>query len=90
MTGFEHLIVSRDQFRLCSTLETVTDYRFNTRKAKHSFCGICGVKAFYTPRSHPDGLSVNIRCLDDLEAQAKFHLTPFDGRHWEAHIDEIR
>ena len=25
---------------------------------------VCGVKSFYVPRSHPDGYSVNVRCID--------------------------
>jgi hypothetical protein len=32
--------------------------------AKHRFCRVCGVKAFYVPRSNPDGIDVNVRCLD--------------------------
>jgi biotin carboxyl carrier protein len=31
------------------------------------FCSVCGVKSFYVPRSHPDGYSVNFRCLDAEE-----------------------
>ncbi len=89
-TGFEHLIVSLSHFRLRAGEEALTTYRFNTGTAKHTFCSVCGVKPFYTPRSHPDGVSVNIRCLDDLEAQARFTLTEFDGRRWEDHVEEIR
>jgi hypothetical protein len=39
--------------------------------------------AFYVPRSQPDAISVNARCLDDVD---KPTLTParlFDGWHWE-------
>jgi len=90
MTGFEHLIVSQPSFRMLSGEQTLTTYRFNTGVANHTFCSLCGVKPFYTPRSHPDGVSVNLRCLDDVEAQARFRLAEFDGRHWEDHIEEIR
>ena len=63
-TGFLHLIVPASRFRLLSGGDALTTYTFNTRTAKHLFCRICGVKAFYVPRSNPDGYSVNVRCLD--------------------------
>jgi hypothetical protein len=39
--------------------------------------------AFYIPRANPHRISVNARCLDDIDGPS---LTPrrfFDGRHWE-------
>lgn len=64
MTGFLHLIVPAARFRLLQGADALTEYRFNTGTARHLFCRYCGVKAFYVPRSHPDGYSVNARCLD--------------------------
>jgi hypothetical protein len=64
MTGFVHLIVPASRFRLVSGDDALVDYRFNTGAARHLFCRHCGVKSFYVPRSHPDGYSVNVRCLD--------------------------
>src|SRR5271166_2790806 len=64
MSGFLHLIVPADRFTLTSGAEVLRTYSFNTHTAKHLFCGICGVKSFYVPRSHPDGFSVNVRCID--------------------------
>ena len=90
MTGFWHLIVDGDAFRLVAGAEVLTSYRFNSGVADHTFCAVCGVKPFYHPRSHPNGISVNIRCLDDAEARGRFVLRPFDGHNWEANIDEIR
>jgi hypothetical protein len=80
--GFLHLIVPRAQFRLLSGMEALTEYRFNTGKARHLFCSVCGIKSFYVPRSHPDGYSVNARCLDEGTVE---HMTvvPLDGRNWE-------
>jgi hypothetical protein len=56
--------------------------------AQHHFCRVCGIKSFYVPRSNPDGISVNVRCLrpDTVES---IHITAFDGRHWEAHAAEL-
>jgi hypothetical protein len=64
MTGFLHLIVPRSRFRLLRGEEVLTDYRFGTGVALHRFCSRCGVKGFYVPRSNPDGIDVNVRCLD--------------------------
>lgn len=64
MTGFLHLIVPAIQFRLLSGDEDLSEYRFNTGVARHRFCRVCGIKPFYVPRSNPDGIDVNVRCLD--------------------------
>ena len=61
---------------------TLAEYTFNTRVAKHLFCSECGVKAFYRPRSNPDGWSVNARCLDP-SSLTRLDIKPFDGRNWE-------
>jgi hypothetical protein len=64
MTGFLHLVVPRSRFRLLRGADALIEYRFNTRIARHLFCGTCGVKSYYVPRSNPDGYSVNVRCLE--------------------------
>lgn len=87
--GFLHLIVPRDRFRQTQGEALLTHYRFNTGAADHMFCAVCGVKAFYVPRSNPDGMSVNARCFDDGEAP---HLTivAFDGVNWEANAAALQ
>jgi hypothetical protein len=84
MTGFIHIIVPDSRFRLLAGADRLTEYRFNTGAARHLFCSVCGVKAFYRPRSNPDGWSVNARCLDAQEALS-LTVTAFDGRDWEHH-----
>ena len=81
-SGYLHLIVPRSRFKLLSGAERLTTYRFNTGTAEHLFCAVCGVKSFYIPRSHPDGYSVNARCLDPGTVSA-LRVKPFDGQHWE-------
>lgn len=88
MTGFSHLIVKKDAFTLLSGEEHLTTYKFNTKTAKHLFCAKCGVKSFYVPRSHPDGYSVNVQCLDKKTIKGIVSKN-FDGAHWEDHIIEI-
>ena len=83
MTGFQHLIVPASRFRLVSGHDALSEYTFNTGAAKHRFCSVCGVKAFYIPRSHPDGVDVNVRCLDAATIE-RVDITPFDDREREA------
>lgn len=87
-TGYWHLIVPRDRFRLLCGADALTTYTFNTGTAKHLFCETCGIESFYVPRSHPDGYSVNARCLEPGTVTA-IHLRPFDGQHWEANIASL-
>jgi hypothetical protein len=80
--GFLHLIVPKDRFTLISGREALGTYTFNTHVAKHYFCAHCGVKSFYVPRSHPEGISVNARCIDSDTIES-MSVAPFDGREWE-------
>lgn len=83
MTGFLHLIVPAARFRLLSGAEVLTEYTFNTGVAKHRFCRHCGIKGFYIPRSHPEGIDVNVRCLDP-DSIAGLTVLPFDDNDREA------
>jgi hypothetical protein len=86
--GFVHMIVPASRFRLLSGQENLVSYRFNTGAANHLFCETCGVKSFYVPRSHPDGYSVNLRCLNKNTVQA-INVMPFDGANWEQNIEGL-
>jgi len=83
--GYLHLIVPRDRFRLLSGEAELTTYRFGTMTAAHHFCRYCGVASFYVPRSHPDRIDVNVRCLDEVDLSS-LRIRRFDGRNWEASI----
>ena len=88
MTGYLHLFVTQAEFRLLQGEDALSTYTFNTGAAKHRFCRHCGVKSFYTPRSHPDGVSVNVRCLDEASIES-VDVTPFDGRNWEQNVGKL-
>jgi len=82
-SGFLHLIVPHEEFRLLTDPSALTSYRFGTGAADHLFCSTCGIKSFYQPRSHPDAWSINYRGLDEGVRPA-VTIRPFDGRDWEA------
>jgi hypothetical protein len=85
--GFLHLIVPPERFQIVQGEGELTTYRFNTGVARHRFCRVCGVHPFYVPRSAPDQIDVNVRCLDGVDPTA---LRPgtFDGRNWERAMEE--
>ena len=83
-TGFLHLVAPKDRFRLLSGEDALTEYQFNTKKARHLICAHCGIKSFYVPRSHPDGYSVNARCLDEGTVTG-MTFRKIDGKNWEQH-----
>lgn len=86
-SGYLHLIVPRSQFRLLRGEDALASYTFNTGVAQHTFCKTCGIKAFYTPRSNPDGIDVNLNCLDVLPD--KVSIEEFDGQNWEDHAHRL-
>ena len=90
-SGHLHLIVEADDHTLETGEEELTEYRFGTHVARHYFCRHCGITPFYVPRSHPQGFSVNFRCLNDYEVRLdEFQIEDFDGNKWEENIDQIR
>ena len=72
----------------CRMPGATTCHTPNTGVAKHRFCRVCGIKSFYIPRSNPDGVDVNARCLDEGTVTS-LSIEPFDGRHWEQHADSL-
>jgi len=88
-SGYLGMVVARDRFTLLSDDDDLTTYSFNTEVARHSFCSHCGIKSFYVPRSHPDGINVNARCLDPGTV-TEMTVVPFDGQQWEAQYPDGR
>lgn len=83
MTGFLHLIVPAARFRLLQGAEFLAEYTFNTGVARHRFCRVCGIKSFYVPRSNPDGIDVNVHCLDRATIES-IEVSQFDDADRDA------
>ena len=88
MSGYLHLIVPKHAFRLINGADDVETYTFNTGVAQHYFCRHCCVKSFYVPRSHPNGYSVNVNCIDP-ETIESVTVNPFDGQQWEQNVSKL-
>lgn len=81
--GILHLVVPLERFTVLQGEDALTNYQFGSHVAKHTFCRHCGIHAFYVPRSDPDKVSVNARCIDDIDPAALRPGRYFDGRHWD-------
>ena len=80
--GFLHWIVEPEQFRLLSAPDALSLYEFHTKTAKHYFCSACGISSYYIPRSHPNMIDVNLRCVDGVNLE-ELEIELFDGQDWE-------
>ena len=86
-SGFLHLIVPLARFKLLTGDTYLSTYQFGSGIAQHTFCKTCGIKPFYTPRSNPDGIDVNVHCLDTKPA--KIIISNFDGQNWEKNAGSL-
>ncbi len=82
-----HLIVPGSKFRLTSGEDSISTYSYGSGIAKHHFCKTCGIKPFYVPRSNPDGVDVNLNCLEP--PPVNIEIEPFDGQNWEQHAHTL-
>lgn len=80
--AYVHWYVPRADFTLSTSPDALSTYTFGTGAARHHFCSRCGVAPFYVPRSDPDKIDVNLRCVDGVDLDA-IELRSFDGEHWE-------
>lgn len=88
MSGYLHLLVTQAEFKLLQGEDALQTYRFNSGIAQHYFCRDCGIKSFYVPRSHPDGVSINVNCLD-RGGISSVTVTPFDGENWKKNVHKL-
>jgi len=87
MKGYVHWVVPRSRFRLLAPDDesALPVYRFGTRVAVHMFCPVCGVAPFYLPRSDPDKIDVNLRCVSGIDIAA-LPVETFEGQNWDEAI----
>ena len=87
MSGYLHLIVPGRKFSILKGEDALSTYTFNSGIAQHYFCSNCGIKPFYVPRSNPDGMDVNVNCLDRMPEEVV--IVEFDGQHWEQNAHKL-
>lgn len=58
--------VPLDGIRIVQGQEQLRLYQFNTRVARHYFCGVCGIYTHHQRRSFPDQYGYNVGCLEGV------------------------
>ena len=48
-------------------------YQWNTRRARHHFCRLCGIYVFHRKRAQPDHCGVNVFCLAGFDPTSVPH-----------------
>ena len=64
--------------------DTLTSYRFNTKKSSHMFCPTCGVSIFNIPEGDFPLLPINVRTLNGVDVEAMEVKTEPDPEMMEA------
>lgn len=62
--------VPEDKFTLLAGADKLTLYQWNTKIARHYFCGVCGIYPFHRKRAMPNHYGINVRCLEEFDADA--------------------
>ena len=73
------IMVPKDNFNLIKGEEELALYQFNSNIAKHYFCKKCGIYTHHNRKSDPNGMGVNLGCVDELDA-TDYDAISFDGR----------
>lgn len=59
--------VHESKFRLIAGEESLTEYQFHSKTARHFFCKVCGIYPFHRKRVTPDNLGINVFCLQGFD-----------------------
>jgi len=59
---------------------TLSEYQFGSREAKHFCCARCGIYTFHQTKRSPGQYRVNLACIDDIDTLA-LPVDIFDGKH---------
>lgn len=59
--------------------ESLKLYQFNTKTAKHFFCGNCGIYTHHQRRSNPEQYGFNVACLEGINPLKIEGIPTYDG-----------
>ena len=62
-------------------------YQFNTKTAKHFFCGHCGIYTHHQRRSNPTQYGFNVSCLEGINPLKLEDIPTYDGVNHPADRD---
>ena len=56
----------KEALKITKGSEYLTLYQFGTNIAKHHFCKKCGIHVYSNRRFDPNGIGVNLGCIDEI------------------------
>ena len=57
----------KDAIQIIEGEEYLSSYQYNTMIAKHFFCKKCGIQVYSNRRFDPNGIGVNLGCIDEID-----------------------
>ena len=73
------IMIPKENFTLTKGESDLVLYQFNSNVAKHYFCMKCGIYTHHNRKSDPNGMGVNLGCIEELDA-TEYDPIAFDGR----------
>ena len=71
--------LTADRFTLLTGGASLSVYQWNTKKAKHYFCKVCGIYTHHQRRIDSNQFGFNIGCLDDVDPFGFENIGMVDG-----------
>lgn len=87
MKGMIMASVPLNGLRVLKGEGTLRLYQFNTKTARHYFCGLCGIYTHHQTRSDPKVYGYNVACLEGVNP---FDLGPVPTSDGINHISDRR
>ena len=61
-------ILPKESIKSIHGEENLSLYQFGTNVAKHFFCKKCGIYTHHYRKSDPNGIGINIGCIDEIDS----------------------
>ena len=61
-------ILPKESIQSIQGEENLSLYQFGTNVAKHYFCKNCGIYTHHYRKSDPNGIGINIGCIDEVDS----------------------
>ena len=61
-------ILPKESIQSIQGKENLSLYQFGTNVAKHYFCKKCGIYTHHYRKSDPNGIGINIGCIDEVDS----------------------
>ncbi|MBE7216881.1 MAG: GFA family protein [Caulobacteraceae bacterium] len=81
MRGAVVVSAEADGVRIVAGEQLLSEYRFNTKTAKHYFCSTCGIYTHHQRRSDPHQFGVNVACIEGASPFDFARVPVNDGVH---------